>query len=174
MVDNNLNKIVMAWSGCEIQIKEKDQDETQFLSIGAIKSKATTLTAEDGDTLEAAMSGGKLVGYEKLAGSFVLATTVIEPQMVLGLLSIAQYELGTEEDEWDECLTVTTHVVEKEYELKLKPKKKGAWGLYAPRCSVSIQPSWSEETGNEAVLTFGILKDLTKDFWYQKVKNITG
>ena len=162
----DFSSIVMAWSEFDIQIREKGGGKDDWFSLGAIKLKSSTLTAEDGDTLEAAAVGGVLIGYERLAGSFVLTTTVMEPQELYNKLGISTSRGVLD----NTIINVNSHVVKKEFELKLVPGKAAAWGLYAPKCSVSIQPSWSEETGNEVVITFGILQDVTLDYWYKKVK----
>ena len=158
---------ILAWSKCKIEFADALSSgalpSSGFTSVGTIKDKSSVLSSEDGDTLEAKSTGGELVGYEKQEGTMTLETTVIEPDdslfTSLGLGSMVG-ETGSEE------LCVSTHVVGKEVAVKVTPHNVGAKGIAAPKCTLSVKTGWSEEEGNYAVLTFGILHG--GDFWYKK------
>lgn len=161
--------IVMSWSKCQIKIGKTladDKPATSLTSVGTIRDKSSSLSAENGDALEMKATGGELVGYEQQPGTLTLTTTVIEPSkelyQALGLTPSAA--VGDD-------IEVSSHVVEDEFTVEVTPKNIGAFGILAPKCSVSVQPTWDEETGHGLVLTFGILKSqVSGNYWYKKVK----
>lgn len=157
---------ILAWSECQIQVGTAGETVESWTSIGTIKDKSATLSSEDGDTLEMKSTGGHLVGYEKQEGTMSLVCTVIEPDTAFYTL----FGIGTSETN---DIKVTTHVVETERALKVIPKNVGAYGIEAPYTSVSIKTGWSEEEGNYAEVTFGILNKVEEGgatYWYKKVK----
>lgn len=157
--------IVMSWSKCLVEIGVTPSNEAMaetLTSVGKTKDKSSTLTSEEGETLEMKASGGETVGYEKGEGIFVFTTRVIEPADSL----YATLGLGTA-DSSDSSVSVTTHVVNSEFSLKVTPNKIGARGIEAPKCSVSAAPGWSEEDGHYIDLTFGVLHG-SANYWYKK------
>jgi hypothetical protein len=60
---------------------------------------------------------------------------------------------------------IKTHVVDGAWKVKLTPKNVGARGISAPNCSIVYQPAWSEENGNQAILTFKFHKT-DAGVWY--------
>lgn len=164
MAEEAKKAIIMAWSKCKVEIGEtgaNDAPASEFTSVGTIKDKTSSLSAENGDVLQMLATGGELVGYEQQAGALTFTTTVIEPTDALYTL------LGLGAADTD-AYKVKTHVVGKEFTLKVTPKNKGAKGIIAPKCSVSFQPTYDEENGNGAILTFGILMSQALDYWYQR------
>ncbi|MCQ2257829.1 MAG: hypothetical protein MJZ41_07550 [Bacteroidaceae bacterium] len=159
------SNIIMSWSKCKVEIGEtgaNDAPAEELSDIGTIEGKTTDLASESGNTLEIYGSGGELVGYEEQNGKFVLKTTVIEPSDDLYVM----LGIGTKGE--DGLLNVKSHVVGKEMTVKVTPKNKGARGIIAPKCSVSVSPSLNEEKGHGLTITFGILKSTVLDYWYQK------
>lgn len=159
------SNIIMSWSKCKVEIGEtgaNDAPAEELSDIGTIEDKTTDLASESGNTLEIYGSGGELVGYEEQNGKFVLKTAVIEPSDDLYVM----LGIGTKGE--DGLLNVKSHVVGKEMTVKVTPKNKGARGIIAPKCSVSVSPYLNEEKGNGLSITFGILKSTVLDYWYQK------
>lgn len=159
--------IKMSWSQCKIEIAPIGEDNLpvsgQWTSIGTIKDKSSTLTSDTGEELEAYATGHRRVGYEQQEGDFTLATTVIEPSdSLLTTLGLGQAE-GS-----DGTFVVKTHVPGQYFGVKVTPKNKGARGIEAPYCFVSVAPGWSEETGHELPLTIAILHNDALEYWYKK------
>ncbi len=167
----------MAWSKCKIEIgKTGDSDAmAQTLTdVGVILNQSSSLTAEEGDKMQAIATGGEVVAEEPQEGTLVLETTIIEPThallYLLGLTSTA--EAGSGETEVDE-VPIQTHVVKDNWSVKVTPKNQGAWGIEAPKTTISYIPAWSEENGNQAVLRFSILKTTeiaNGNYWYKRFK----
>ena len=64
-------------------------------------------------------------------------------------------------------LLVDTHIVPGNFSLKLTPKNLGAKGIKVPKCSVSVAPSFGDDTGHALTLTFSILNG-DAGYWYSK------
>lgn len=159
-------KIIMAWSECDIAIALSLEDGTfptsELTSVGVIKDKSSTLEPSDGDTLEMKKTGGKVVAKETLEGGYTLKTRVIEPtDELMTLLGLG----ATSGEEFN----VTTHLVAEQYAVKVTPKKTGAVGIKAPTTNVMFKPGWSEEDGNYVDLEFEILQGAA-DYWYSRFK----
>ena len=171
-------KKIMAWSKCKIEIAEALQDETipedsAFESVGVILNQSSTLSAEAGDKMQAIATGGEVVAEEPQEGTLTLETTIIEPtHELLHLLGLTDTELADEGEEEVADVTMKTHVVEGNWSVKVTPKNNGAWGIQAPKCSITYLPAWSEENGNQAVLQISILKttEATTNYWYKRWK----
>lgn len=159
-------RIIMAWSECEIEIAKSLADGTMptegLTSVGTIKDKSSTLEPSDGDKLEMKKTGGKVVASETLEGGYLLKTRVIEPTDEF----MERLGLGTVSEEG---INVTTHLVNDNYAVRVTPKKVGATGIKAPVTEVSYKPGWSEEDGNYADLEFNILQG-GADYWYSRFK----
>lgn len=160
------NKIIMAWSECDIAITKSLADgtfpTTELTGVGTIKDKSSTLEPTDGDKLEMKKTGGKVVASEQLEGGFLLKTRVIEPTDDLMTL------LGIGSATGDE-FNVKTHLVADNFAVKVTPKKVGAVGIKAPVTTVAYKPGWSEEDGNYVDLEFDILQG-PADYWYSRFK----
>lgn len=164
-------KKIMAWSKCKIEIgKTGDSDAmaASLTDVGVILNQSSSLTAEEGDKMQAIATGGEIVAEEPQEGTLVLETTIIEPTPeLIALLGLgaAVAENGTEQ-------TITTHVVNDNWSVKVTPKNQGAWGIEAPKTTISYIPAWSEENGNQAVLRFSILKttEAATNYWYKRFK----
>lgn len=145
----------MAWSKCliEIGLNPAEGDAT-LTSIGTILNQSSSLSAEAGDTMQMIATGGEVVAEEEQEGTVQLVTTVIEPEAsLLTLLGIA-----TSND-------IKTHIVDGNWTVKLTPKNVGARGIMAKNASIVYQPAWSEENGNQAILTFKFHKE-DSGVWY--------
>lgn len=149
-----MSKIIMAWSKCKVEFGAtgaNDAFATNLTNVGTIKNQTTTLTASDGDSLQAVATGGEIVAEEQLEGTLLLETTIIEPtDALLTALGIGK----TDEGEFK----VKTHIVPGDYSVKVTPKNNGAKGIKAPVCRISVAPSFGEDTGNELKLSFRIFK----------------
>lgn len=144
-------QLIMAWSKCTVTV-----DGTE---LGIVKQNSATLSGEDGDSLQAIEVGGAVVAEERNEGTLQFQCTIIEPtNAVLATLGIAS---GT---------NVTTHIVAGYHTLAVVPKNVGAMGISCPRVSISYQPAWAEDTGNEGIFTFNILKtvDQENNYWYSR------
>lgn len=165
------NKVIMAWSECQIEIGEATSDNsfpTSVESIGVIADNTTTLENTDGQVLESRKSGGGLVAREHNEGGFALNTRVTEPTFDL-LKKLGLAEDGTSADELD----VTTHIVQKQFAFKVTPKNVGAVGIKAPVCNVTYKPGFSDQEGNYGELRFEILQHKNasgKNKWYTRFK----
>lgn len=163
--------MIMAWSKCDISVGEtgaSDAMASSLTSVGVIKDKSSTLETADGDALEMKATGGETVGYEKQEGTVTLTTRVIEPDNAF----FTSFGIGDVDSDEDGTLSIQTLVVPKEFSVKVSPKNIGARGLMAPKTSVSISLGWSEEDGNFADVTFGILHGQQKDqsgkgYWFK-------
>ena len=162
----------MAWSKCKIEIGKtgaNDAMATTFNDVGTILNQSSTLSAEAGDKMQAIATGGEVVAEEPQEGTLTLETTIIEPTAeliaLLGLATITNPATATE-------MTMKTHVVEGNWSVKVTPKTNGAWGIQAPKRSITYLPAWSEENGNQAVLQISILKTTEADtnYWYKRWK----
>ncbi|MBR3456058.1 MAG: hypothetical protein IKH26_12130 [Bacteroidaceae bacterium] len=159
-------KIIMAWSKCKIEIGKTGANDAMaetLTDIGVILNQSSSLEAEAGDTLQAIATGGEVVAEEAQEGTLRLETTLIEPtDTLLTLLGI-----GTTEDNET---TVSTHIVDGDWSVKVTPKNMGAKGIAAPKCSITYAPSWDEEHGNQLTLTFNIHKttDANPNYWYKR------
>lgn len=154
---------IMAWSKCSIKIGETPVSEAMaetLTSIGTIKNKSATLESAEGDALEAVATGGEVVAREALEGAFTLTCRVIEPTdalyTLLGLGEAAQ-----------NAYNVKTHLVGKAFSVEVTPKNAGAKGIKAPKTNITFAAGWSEEEGNYADLTFGIVHG-DAGYWYQR------
>ena len=155
---------IMAWSKCDIKIVEEDPTgafpSSGLTSIGTIKDRSSQLSSDAGEELEAKATGGERVGYEQQEGGFTLTTTVIEPTDELyALLGLGTAGSG--------AFNVKTHVPGKYFAVEVTPKNKGAKGIKAPHCFISVAPGWGEDTGNEITLNIAILHG-AGDYWYQR------
>lgn len=157
---------IMAWSKCSIKIGETPAGEAMaetLTSIGTIKNQSATLESAEGDALEAVATGGELVAREALEGAFTLTCRVIEPTDALyTLLGLGEAVTGTAG-----AYNVSTHLVGKAFSVEVTPKNAGAKGIKAPKTNVTFAAGWSEEDGNYADLTFGILHG-EAGYWYQR------
>ncbi len=161
----------MAWSKCKIEIgKTGDSDAmaASLTDVGVILNQSSTLTAEEGDKMQAVATGGEVVAEEPQEGTLVLETTIIEPtDALIALLGLGD-AVGTGETEQ----TIKTHVVKDNWSVKVTPKNQGAWGIEAPKTTISYIPAWSEENGHQAVLRFSILKTTeianNGNYWYKR------
>lgn len=158
-------KIIMAWSKCKISIAPMPEDENMaedsaFVDIGIIRNNSTSLTANEGDALQAIESGGGIVAEEKQEGDFALGTDVIEPADELYV------EMGLGSKNGDD-LDVRTHIVPGNYCVKLTPKNLGAKGIKAPKCSISVSPTFGDDAGHGLTLNFAILQG-EAGYWYKK------
>ena len=162
-------KKIMAWSKCAIEIGktgESDAMATALTSVGVVKDKSATMESAEGDSLEMKSTGGETVGSERQEGTVTITCRVIEPGKELyTLLGIGAASEAN--------IAVQSHVVADEYSVKVTPNKVGAWGVEAPKCSVSVSAGWSEEDGNYVDLSFGVLHGDQTDgegnpFWYMK------
>lgn len=167
MPTSNANTgIIMSWSKCKIEIGEAANGgaamPAALASIGVIKDKSTTLEPSDGEVLEMKQTGGRRVAKEDGEGGLVIKTRLIEPSddfyATLGLGSV---------DSTSSELQVKTHVVSKNYGVKLTPKNIGAKGIKAPFTSVTFKPGYSEEDGHFVDVEFEILQGAA-DYWYSK------
>ena len=172
-------KKIMAWSKCKIEIAEALShevmpDDESFESVGVILNQSSTLSAEAGDKMQAIATGGEVVAEEPQEGTLTLETTIIEPtHELLHLLGLTDTELAEEGEEEVADVTMKTHVVEGDWAVKVTPKNEGAWGIKAPKCSITYLPAWSEENGNQAVLQISILKTTERLTTYHR-KTSTG
>ena len=160
------NKIIMAWSKCTIEVGDTPDDDsiaTDLTDLGYVKDRSTTLTSEEGETLEMKASGGETVGYEKQEGSFVLTTRIIEPTDAI----YTMFGLGSVDSSDSSMFNVKTHICPNTMTIKVTPKNLGAKGIIAPKCSISVSPGWSEEDGNYLDLTAGVLHG-AQDYWYKR------
>lgn len=162
-------KKIMAWSKCKIEIgKTGDSDAmaSSLTDVGVILNQSSTLSAEEGDKMQAIATGGEIVAEEPQEGTLTLETTIIEPTpALLTLLGV-----GDSVGENDTDQTITTHVVNDNWSVKVTPKNAGAWGIEAPKTTISYIPAWSEENGHQAVLRFSILKttEAASNYWYKR------
>ena len=146
---------IMAWSKCKIEIGliPAEGDPT-LTDIGTILNNSSSLSSEVGNTMQMIATGGEVVAEEEQEGTVQLVTTVIEPtSSLMTLLGIASSD------------DIKTHVVDGAWKVKLTPKNVGARGISAPNCSIVYQPAWSEENGNQAILTFKFHKT-DAGVWY--------
>lgn len=148
-------KKIMAWSKCLIEILNNGVENADYQSVGTILNQSSSLSAEAGDTMQMIATGGEVVAEEEQEGTVQLVTTVIEPESsLLTLLGIASGD------------DVKTHIVDGDWKVKVTPKNKGAKGIEAPSVTITYQPVWSEENGNQAILTFKFHKD-NNGVWYK-------
>lgn len=167
------NKVIAAWSKCKVEFGftgENDAFADDLTDVGYIKDKTTELSGEEGDSLQLVASGGEIVAEDQNEGTLQLVTTVIEPSAAL------YTKLGIAEAEADGEQKVKTHIVPNDVSVKVTPKNKGAKGIKAPVCRLSVQPTFDEESGNALVLTFKISKTTgipekdgkDQNYWYSR------
>ena len=168
------NKVIAAWSKCKVAFGftgNNDAFASELTDVGYIKDKSTELSAEEGDALQLVASGGEVVAEDQNEGTLQLVTTVIEPSAAL------YKKLGIAEDE-DQSgeQKVKTHIVPGDVSVKVTPKNKGAKGIKAPVCRLSVAPAFDEESGNALILTFKITKTtgipevdgVDQNYWYSR------
>lgn len=160
-------RLIMAWSKCKVSLApmpetEEMAEDSAFFDVGHIRQNTTSLSANEGDALQAIESGGAILAEEKQEGDFSLATEIIEPSNELYQL------LGLGSIEGDD-LKVKTHIVPGNFCLKLTPKNIGAKGIKAPKCSVSVTPAFGDDTGHALTLNISILQG-DAGYWYSKFK----
>lgn len=164
-----MGKIIMSWSKCGIEIGDTGANDAMaatLTSVGEVKDKSASIESSEGDSLEMKSTGGETVAKETQEGGQTLKFRVIEPADAL------YTRLGIGSVDSDEY-SVETHVVDKEMSVKVTPKNVGAKGIKAPKCSVSVQPGWSEEDGHYIDFTMEILHGAqvdgqSKPYWYKK------
>lgn len=148
-------KIIMSWSKCKIEVgKTGDNDAmaASLSSVGTINDKSTTMSSEDGETLQAVATGGVVVAEEEGEPTITITTRVKE----MDFDTENMFTGAVKSQEGDE-LTVKTNVVPDDFSMKLTPKNIGAIGIKARRTHVSFRPGSSEEEGQYVDLTFKIL-----------------
>ncbi|EJX05267.1 hypothetical protein EVA_06623 [gut metagenome] len=149
-------KLVMSWSKCKIEYGKtgaSDAMATALKSLGVISDKSTSMTTEEGESLEAKATGGVIVAFEQGEPIVSITTRVKEPTFDLEKELTGATVGGTSSDE----LKVKTNVVIGDFSLKLTPKNIGSVGIKARKCHVSYKPGYSEEEGHYADITFKIL-----------------
>lgn len=157
--------LIMSWSKCKIEIgKTGDSDAmaSSLTSIGTIKDRSTSLTAEDGEVLEARSTGGFVVATEEGEHVYTITTRVMEMPFDIESGITGASVSGDE-------LTVKTNIVSDNYSVKLTPKNIGSIGIKAPKCHMTFKPGHSEEEGNYVDVSFRILKT-SSDVLYTKFK----
>lgn len=150
-----MGKIIMSWSKCKIEVgKTGDNDAmaASLSSVGTINDKSTTMSSEDGETLQAVATGGVVVAEEEGEPTITITTRVKE----MDFDTENMFTGAVKSQEGDE-LTVKTNVVPDDFSMKLTPKNIGAIGIKARRTHVSFRPGSSEEEGQYVDLTFKIL-----------------
>lgn len=145
--------IIMSWSKCKIEIgKTEAQDAmaSKLTDIGVINDKSTTLSTEDGESLEAKATGGVTVALEEGEHRYIISTRVKE----MDFETEAMLNGGkVEEDE----LAVKTNIISDNYSVKLTPKNIGAIGMKVRKTHVKMKPGSSEEEGHFMDLTFEVI-----------------
>jgi len=150
-----MSKLIMSWSKVKLEIGKtgaNDAMATELFEPGVIKDKSTTLSAEDGDTLEAKATGGVVVASESNEPVLTLETTVMEQDFAV------REKFGGATVNQDGELVVSSNLVDDDYSFVLTPKNVGATGIKVRKASVSLKPAYSEEEGHSTVLTFKILQ----------------
>lgn len=145
--------LIMSWSKCKIEFGKtgaSDAMAASLTNIGTIKDKSTSLTAEDGDKLEARATGGVVVATEEGEHKLSITTRVMEMDFATEAAFTGATVSGDE-------MTVKTNIVADNYSVKLTPKNIGGIGVKAPKCHVILKPGHSEEEGNYTDVTFEIL-----------------
>lgn len=158
-------KIIMAWSKCKVELAPMPEDESMaddsaLFDIGIIRQNTTSLSSSEGDALQAIETGGAIVAEEKQEGDFALATEVIEPSDDL----YTDLNIGSKNGD---DVDVKTHIVPGNYSMKLTPKNLGAKGIKAPKCSVSVTPTFGDDTGHGMTLNISIMQG-EAGYWYKK------
>ncbi|MCI7356923.1 MAG: hypothetical protein MSK40_04330 [Parabacteroides sp.] len=161
------DKVIMAWSKCKVELAPMPEDESMaddsaFFDVGYIRTNTTSLSANEGDALQAIETGGAIIAEEKQEGDFSLSTEIIEPSARL----YKNLGIGVMAENGDD-INVTTHIVPGNYCMRLTPKNLGAMGISAPKCSVSVTPAFGDDTGNALTLNVSILQG-TAGYWYKK------
>lgn len=161
----------MAWSQCKVEIGKTGTNDalaSAFTSVGYVEENSASLETDLGTPLEAWASGHKLIAQEYPQETLTFTCVVIEPDSeLLSMLGIADGE--------GEGDTIKTHVVQDFFSLKVTPKHVGAKGIEAPKCKITYAPTYGEDAGNKATLTFAITKttDATTNYWYKRFVNDT-
>lgn len=166
------NKLVMSWSQCKVLVGKTQIDAstgsegepTEWFELGYIKDKTTTLTAEDGDVLEAVATGGRKVAREQLEYTYNVAFTIME----------MDYEIyakltGNKISDDKSNVTVVSNLINDDYALKIVPHNIGGNGIKALRGRLAIKESQSEEEGNYHECSYEILAQ-TNGTFYEKFK----
>lgn len=145
----------MSWSKVHIYIGKTGANEaftTTLSELGVISDKSTSLSVEDGESLEAKATGGVTVAYEE--GEPILSLTTRIKEMSFETEStLIKGSLNTEKTE----LTVTSNVIDDDYSVKVVPKNAGSIGLKIRRSHISFRPGYSEEEGHYVDVIFKIL-----------------
>lgn len=147
-------KIVMSWSKCKIEIGKTGSGDAmadELEPLGIINDKSTSLSTEDGETLEAKASGGVLVAFEETEHTYIITTRVKEMDFATEASLIKGESDGTE-------LVVKSNIIADDYSVKVTPKNIGAIGIKARRTHVTFKPGSSEDEGHFVDVTFRILE----------------
>lgn len=143
----------MSWSKCKIEVGKTgtgDALATALQSIGIINDKSTTMSTEDGETMQAKASGGIVVAEEQGEPVVSITTRVKEMTPDIEMLFTGATKSGDD-------LVVKSNVVSDYFSVKLTPKNIGATGIKARKCAVSFKGGYSEDEGQYVDLTFKIL-----------------
>lgn len=149
-----MSRIVMSWSKCKIEIGKtgaNDAMASTLANLGIINDRSTTLSTEDGDSLEAKATGGVTVAYEETEHRYIITTRIKEPDFTTEA-SIINGTVSSEE------LSVKSNIIADDYSVKVTPKNIGAIGIKARRTHMTWKPGSSEEEGHYADVTFTILE----------------
>lgn len=149
-----MNSIIMSWSKVKILLGKTGANEamaTTLTSPGIINDKSTSLTSEDGETLEAKATGGVVVASEQGEPTLTITTRIKE----MDFNTEAAFIKGTVGESGD--LTVKSNVIDDDYSIKVVPKNVGSIGVKARRGHLSFRPGYSEEEGHYVDLTYKIL-----------------
>lgn len=150
-------KTIMSWSKCKIEIAKlttdyadtgAPTDPSDFMSVGIINDKSTSLNEEDGETLTAKATGGVVVAQEHGENTVTLTYRVKEPSFEFEQ-SILGAELNAAKDE----LLVKSTVVDGDYAVRVTPKNVGAIGIVGYLTDMSYKIGSSEEEGHYVDIT---------------------
>lgn len=147
------NSIIMSWGRCKIGVARISSTQTMpnvLVDIGEINDKSTTLSTEDGESLTATATGGRVVAIEDSEPTVTLSCRVKEATFDLE-------QMFTGATLKDDGLSVMTNIVQGEFAFQLTPHNAGSIGIRARRTQVTYRYGNSEDEGGYVDLSFKIL-----------------
>lgn len=147
------NSIIMSWGSCKIEVARISSLQVMpnvLIDIGEINDKSTTLSTEDGESLTATATGGRVIAIEDSEPTVTLSCRVKEASFDLE-------QMFTGANVVDDGMSVHTNVVQGEFAFKLTPHNIGSIGIKARRTQVTYRYGSTEDEGGYVDLSFKIL-----------------
>lgn len=144
-----------AWGEIDLQIgvpASGNEMSESLATIGVVKENSISVDTDEGTKLQWFATGHKLVDELRLEPTMSIKVEVKN----LNLANLQKF-WDVEEDATSGKIKVSGMTTSAKLSVKMAPKVIGGETLEAPYCSVSMKPTYSEDSGWGQEVTFTIL-----------------